>query len=88
MLCHFHICTEITVLRSGGIRQMAWANYLFKGLGDKIGQMSHLALSTNIEIEERINTSASSYTIESNEDTFNSDMVFESFVYNQDPYFK
>jgi len=58
---------------------MAWANYLFEGLGDKIGQMSHLALSTDMEIEERINASTSSYTTESNEDTFKSDMIFESF---------
>jgi len=31
------------------------------------------------EIEERINSSTSSYTTESNEDTLNLDIVFESF---------
>ena len=35
VLCYFNICVETTGLRSGGVRQMAWANYLFNGLGDK-----------------------------------------------------
>ena len=60
---------------------MAWANYLFEGLRDKIGQVSRLALSTDAEIEKRIKASASSYTMESNEDTFKPDTVFESFRY-------
>ena len=58
---------------------MAWANYLFEGLGDKIGQMSHLALSTDMEIEERINASTSSYISISYEDMFKPDIIFESF---------
>jgi len=58
---------------------MSWANYLFQGLGAKTGLMSCLAPSTDAEIEERIDASVSSYTIESNEDMFKSDMVFESF---------
>jgi len=41
--------------------------------------MSRLAPSTDEEIFERISTSTNSYTIESNEDVFKSDTVFESF---------
>ena len=40
---------------------------------------SRLAPSTDEEIFERISASTSSYTIESNEDTFKPNTVFESF---------
>ena len=43
--------------------------------------MTSLAPSTDEEIAERINASASSYTTESNEDTFKPDTIFESFHY-------
>jgi len=69
-LCHFHICAEITDLRSGGFKQMAWANYLFNGLGDKADRLTRLAPSTDAEIRERISASTSSYTTESAEDIF------------------
>ena len=41
--------------------------------------MTSVAPCTDEEIAERINVSTSSYTMESNEDTFKPDMVFESF---------
>ena len=41
--------------------------------------MTHLAPSTDEEIEKRISSSTSSYTTESNEDTFKPDTVIESF---------
>ena len=41
--------------------------------------MTSLAPYTDEEIAERINASASSYTTESNEDTFKPDTIFESF---------
>ena len=41
--------------------------------------MTSLAPCTDEEIAERISASTSSYTIESNEDTFKPDMIFESF---------
>ena len=41
--------------------------------------MTRLAPSIDEEIVERIGASKSSYTMESNEDTFRSDAVFESF---------
>ena len=41
--------------------------------------MSCLVPSTNAEIKERINASASSYITESNEDMFKPGMVFEGF---------
>ena len=56
---------------------MSWATYLFPGV-NKANLMSRLALSTDEEIFERINASTSSYTTESNEDTFKPDTVFES----------
>jgi len=57
---------------------MSWGNYLFPGV-NKTNLMNRLALSTDEEIFERINASTSSYTTESNEDTFKSVTVFESF---------
>jgi len=41
---------------------MAWVNYLYNGLGDKADQLTRLALSTNVEIKERISVSTSTYT--------------------------
>ena len=54
VLCHFHICIEITNLRSEGVKRMAWANYLFNGLRDKADRLTHLAPSTDAQIKERI----------------------------------
>ena len=58
---------------------MSWANYLFQELGNKTGPVSCLAASTDEEIKERIFAAVSSYTTESNKDTFQPDTVFESF---------
>ena len=80
VFCHFHICAQTTGLRDVGIKKMSWASYLFQVLGAKIGPVSRLTPSTDAEIEERIDASASSHTTESNEDTFNPDMVFESSI--------
>jgi len=78
VLCHFHICGQVTRWRSGGIKQMSWATYLFPGV-NKANPMTRLAPSTNEEIFKRISASTSSYITESNEDTFKPDTVFESF---------
>ena len=58
---------------------MAWTDYLFNDLGDKVDRLTCLALRTDAEIEKRINASTSSYTIKSIEDTFRPGTVFESF---------
>jgi len=58
---------------------MAWATNLFYGLNDKTGPVTRLAPNTDEETEERISASTSSYTMESNEDTFKPDVIFESF---------
>ena len=58
---------------------MAWADYLFNGLGDKADRLTRLAPGTDAEIEERISASTSSYTTKSVEDTFRPETVFESF---------
>ena len=43
------------------------------------GPASHLAASTDEEINERIFVAISSYTTKSNEDTFQPNTIFESF---------
>ena len=53
---------EVTGLRSGGVKQMAWADYLFHDLGDKADRLTCLAPSTDEEIKEKISASTSSYT--------------------------
>ena len=53
-------------------------NNLFPGV-NKTGLVTRLAPSTNEEIVKRISASTSSYTIESNKDTFKPDVIFESF---------
>ena len=58
---------------------MSWASYLFNGINEKDSPVTSLAPCTDEEIAERINASASSYTMESNEDTFKTNTVFENF---------
>ena len=62
----------------GGVKQMSWANYLLPRV-NMTNLMTRLASSTGEEIFERISASTSSYTTESNEDTFKLDTVFERF---------
>ena len=59
---------------------MSWINYLFLGV-NKTDPRTRLAPDTDEEIIERISVSTSSYTTESNEDTFKPNTVFESFHY-------
>jgi len=87
VLCHFYIYAQTTEWRSGGIRQIARANYLFYGLNDKTDLVTRLAPSTDEDIEERIRASTSSYTTKSNEDTFIMDIVFEIFHHQASPDF-
>jgi len=61
------------------VKQMSWASYVFNDINDKYNPVTRLDPSTKEEITERISASTSSYTIESNEDTFKPDTVFESF---------
>ena len=60
---------------------MSWVSYLSNDINDKSNPMTRLTPSTNEEIVERISASTSSYTTESNEDTFKPNTVFESFYY-------
>jgi len=62
-----------------GVKQMSWASYLFNGINEKDSLVTSLAPYTDEKIAERISASTSSYTTESNEDTFKPDMIFESF---------
>jgi len=78
VLCHFHICGQVTGWRSRRVKQISWASYLFPGV-NKTDPMTRLAPNTDEEITERISKSTSSYATESNEDTFKPDMIFESF---------
>jgi len=79
MLCHFHICGHTTGWRNKGVKQISCASYLFNDINDKYNPVIRLVPSTDEEIAERISASTSSYTTESNEDTFKLDTVFKSF---------
>jgi len=78
LLCIF---AETTGLRSGGVIQMAWANYLFNDLGDKADRLTRLSPSTDVELKERISASTYSNTTKLNEDTFRPCTIFENFHY-------
>jgi len=56
-------------------------SYLFNGINEKDSPVTSLTPYTDEKIADRINASTSSYTTESNEDTFKPDMVFESFYH-------
>ena len=69
VLCHFHICAQVTRFKTGGVKRMTWANYLFDSLDEKSGSISQLVTSKDAEIAERISKSMTSYVTESNEDS-------------------
>ena len=79
VLCHFHICGQISTWRNMGVKQMSWASYLFNGVNEKDNPVTSLAPCTDEKNAKRINTSTSSYTTELNEDTFKPNTIFESF---------
>ena len=31
VLCHFHICGQLTGWKNGGVKQISWVTYLFPG---------------------------------------------------------
>jgi len=70
---------ELTGLRFERVKQMACADYLSNGLGDKANQLTRLVPSIYTEIKERISASTSSYITESVEDTFRPGIVFKNF---------
>ena len=78
IICHFHICAQVTGWRFGGVKKMSWANNFFC-LGEKSGSVSQLTGDTDAEIIERISKLVTSYTTESNKDTFKPDTVFDNF---------
>ena len=57
--------------------------YLFHCLREKSSLVTRLAANTDTEIAERISELVTSYTTESNEDTFKSDTVFDSFQHQE-----
>ena len=79
VLRHFHICGQIFTWRNRGVKQLSRVSYLFNDINEKSSPVTSLAPYIDAEIAERINASTSSYTTESNEDTFRPDTVFESF---------
>ena len=79
LLCHFHICGQTTGWRNRSVKHMSLASYLFNDINDKYIPVTHLDPSTEEEITKRISTSTSLYTMESNEDTFKPDTIFECF---------
>jgi len=58
---------------------MTWASYLFYSLNNKTSPITRLTPSTDEKIKEWISASTSSYTTESNVDTFKPDVLSESF---------
>lgn len=52
-MCHFHICGQMTKLRSQGVKQKVWIQYLFPNLDTVGDDISTLSVCTEAEIEER-----------------------------------
>lgn len=50
VLCHFYICGDLTGYRSGGVKQLSWASYLFPGVDDKTASPSRRDANTAEEI--------------------------------------
>lgn len=80
-LCHFFICGETLMWRSGGISYLAWANYLFPGTKSCDGQIQRQALASANKIKIKIHgsTCKMSCTTEGLEDDFPADTVFQRF---------
>ena len=43
VLCHFHICGQISSWRNRRVKQMSWASYLFNGINEKDNPVTSLA---------------------------------------------
>jgi len=80
VLCHFHICGQISIWRNMGVKQMSWASYLFNDINETSNPVTSLAPCTDEEIAERISASTSSYTTESNEYTVKPDTSLKVFT--------
>jgi len=52
VLCHFHICGQISSWRNRGVKQMSWASYLFNGINEKDNPVTSLAPCADEEIAE------------------------------------
>ena len=80
VMCHFHICGQVTAWRSGGIKQLSWANYLFNNVSKKDHSITRLASSSDQEIDDMVTQAPEGfYTTDSNEDGFEPDTLFESY---------
>ena len=44
VLCHFHICGQITSWWNRGVKQMSWASCLFNSINEKDSPVTSLAL--------------------------------------------
>ena len=67
------------LLKEQGCQAVVLSELSIQWHNEKDNPVTSLAPCTDEEITERINTSSSSYTTESNEGTFRPDTVFESF---------
>lgn len=82
LLYHYHICAHITQIRNNGIKQKAWADYLFPNFIEDNSDFSCLLVISEKEIEERISCfDMNAYVTESNEDVFKAGISFDSFHY-------
>ena len=84
VLCHFHICGQVTGWRSRGIKQMSLAIYLFPEV-NKANPMSRIAPSTDEEIFKRISASTSFNTTKSNEYPSNQTRSLRVSIIKQSP---
>lgn len=54
LLCHYHICAQITGLNKNGMKQKSWEEYLFLNLQTDDMEIQTLSPCTEVEKEERI----------------------------------
>lgn len=82
LLCHYQICAQVTGLRNNGVKQKAWANYLFLNFDSDTPYFSYLPFIFDKEVEEKITQFRThSYVTDSDEDVFKAGTSFVSFHY-------
>lgn len=82
MMCYFRICTNVSRIRSQGIGQKVWDNYLFWNLNHNPASIARYDVTGKRDIQMKIDASRDvAYMTKYEEDGFKAGSIFKSFHY-------
>lgn len=81
VLCHFFICGKLTKWRSGGLKQISWAKYLFNGVMSKNEEIFPRGRSTREDVQTMLKGELDKFTSDSMEGGFPTGSHFHSYFH-------